>query len=205
MKPITLYGAGGHCYAVVELIRSLGEFDPVLIIDDHPNVSSILDVPVQANQSDQDNEYLCVAIGNNAIRKNIVERHKSSYPHFIHNSVVSYPSVTIGEGSVILPNVVLDAGVEINKHCIVNLNATVSHNTIVNDYCHIAIQAAVAGGVHLGEGVLVGAGSVILPEISVGKWATIGAGAVVTKDVPDYAVVVGNPATIIRYNPITNE
>ncbi|NNM09747.1 MAG: acetyltransferase [Flavobacteriaceae bacterium] len=205
MKPITLYGAGGHCYAVVELIRSLGEFDPVLIIDDNPNVGSIFDIPVQPNQPEQINEYLCVTIGNNVIRKRIVERQKSIYPNFVHDSVVSYPSVTIGEGSVILPNAVLDAGVEINKHCIVNLNATVSHNTIVNDFCHIAIQAAVAGGVQLGEGVLVGAGSVILPEISIGKWATIGAGAVVTKDVPDYAVVVGNPATIIRYNPITNE
>ena len=62
---------------------------------------------------------------------------------------------------------------------------------------HIAIQASVAGGVHIGDGALIGAGSVILPNIKIGKWATIGAGSVVTKDVPDNALVYGNPAKII--------
>ena len=71
---------------------------------------------------------------------------------------------------------------------------------IIHDFCHIAINAALAGGVVVGEGSLIGAGSIILPEVSIGKWAIIGAGAVVTKDVPDYAVVYGNPAKIIRYN-----
>ena len=45
----------------------------------------------------------------------------------------------------------------------------------------------------------IGANATILPGITVGEKAMVGAGAVVTKDVPDYAVVVGNPAKIIRY------
>lgn len=45
----------------------------------------------------------------------------------------------------------------------------------------------------------IGANATILPGITIGKYAMVGAGAVVTKDVPDYAVVVGNPAKIIRY------
>lgn len=39
----------------------------------------------------------------------------------------------------------------------------------------------------------------ILPGVSVGQHAVIGAASVVTKDVPDYAVAVGNPAKGIRY------
>lgn len=42
-------------------------------------------------------------------------------------------------------------------------------------------------------------GALILPGITIGTGAVVGAGAVVTKDVPDYAVVVGNPARIIKY------
>ena len=38
-------------------------------------------------------------------------------------------------------------------------------------------------------------------EFKIGKFATIGAGAVVIQDVPDYAVVVGNPARIVKENP----
>ena len=45
----------------------------------------------------------------------------------------------------------------------------------------------------------IGANATLLPGITIGKYAMVGAGAVVTKDVPDYAVVVGNPAKIIRY------
>lgn len=45
----------------------------------------------------------------------------------------------------------------------------------------------------------IGANATLLPGITIGKHVMVGAGAVVTKDVPDYAVVVGNPAKIIHY------
>jgi acetyltransferase-like isoleucine patch superfamily enzyme len=46
----------------------------------------------------------------------------------------------------------------------------------------------------LKQGCTLGAGSTTLPGITVGRWAMVGAGAIVTHDVPDYALVVGNPA-----------
>lgn len=46
-------------------------------------------------------------------------------------------------------------------------------------------------------GAAVGSRSVILPGITIGRWALVAAGSVVTKDVPDYALVAGNPARII--------
>ena len=46
---------------------------------------------------------------------------------------------------------------------------------------------------HLRTGCSLGTGSVIMPVV-VGQWAMVGAGSVVTRDVPDYALVVGNPA-----------
>ena len=52
----------------------------------------------------------------------------------------------------------------------------------------------------VGEGAHVGIGACVIQDIKIGKWATIGAGAVIIDDVPDYAVVVGNPGKIIKYN-----
>ena len=49
------------------------------------------------------------------------------------------------------------------------------------------------------EGAWIGAGASIMPGICIGKRAIVGAASVVTHDVPDYAVVVGNPARVIRY------
>jgi acetyltransferase-like isoleucine patch superfamily enzyme len=44
----------------------------------------------------------------------------------------------------------------------------------------------------------IGTGAIILPGVTVGTGAVVGAGAVVTKDVPDFAVVAGSPARILR-------
>jgi len=51
----------------------------------------------------------------------------------------------------------------------------------------------------IGNDVWIGSNSVIMGGVNVGNGAVIGAGAVVTKDVPDYAIVVGVPAKIIKY------
>ena len=48
------------------------------------------------------------------------------------------------------------------------------------------------------KGAWIGANVVVLRGISIGKHAIVGAGSVVTKDVPDYAVVAGNPAKVIK-------
>lgn len=48
------------------------------------------------------------------------------------------------------------------------------------------------------KGAWIGANVVVLRGISIGKHAIVGAGSVVTKDVPDYAVVVGNPAKVVK-------
>ena len=46
----------------------------------------------------------------------------------------------------------------------------------------------------LKQGCSLGAGSITLPNVTIGRWAMVGAGAVVTHSVPDFALVVGNPA-----------
>ena len=51
------------------------------------------------------------------------------------------------------------------------------------------------------SGAALGANSVIVPGVTIGKEALVGAGSVVTKDVPDGAIVRGNPAIIRSYRP----
>lgn len=56
------------------------------------------------------------------------------------------------------------------------------------------------GKLDIGNDVWIGQYAIILPSVrKIGDGAVIGAGAVVTKDVPDYSIVAGNPATIIKY------
>jgi len=48
-------------------------------------------------------------------------------------------------------------------------------------------------------GASIGAGAIILPGLVIGRFALVGAGAVLTKDVPDYGLVVGNPAALVGF------
>lgn len=54
----------------------------------------------------------------------------------------------------------------------------------------------------IGDNCYFGAGAIVLGPIKIGNNVTIGAGSVVTKDIPDNAVVAGNPAKIISQRPI---
>ena len=53
--------------------------------------------------------------------------------------------------------------------------------------------------VTIGDDVWIGTRAIILPGVTIGNGVIIGAGAVVTKDVPDYAIVGGVPARVIRF------
>lgn len=54
------------------------------------------------------------------------------------------------------------------------------------------------GPLVIGEGTWIGASAMVFDGVTIGKGCVVGAGAVVTKDIPDYSIVVGNPAKVIR-------
>lgn len=54
----------------------------------------------------------------------------------------------------------------------------------------------------IGDNVYIGAGALIMNPVTIGNNVIIGAGSVVTKDIPDNAIVAGNPAKIIRYRDV---
>ena len=63
---------------------------------------------------------------------------------------------------------------------------------------HIEGHPRIRGDVQIGNDVWLGSGAMIMSGVTIGDGAVVGAGAVVTKDVPAYAVVVGNPAIVAR-------
>lgn len=196
-----LYGASGHCKVIIDILKSNNEtLDAVL--DDYPKIEKILDIPVkpafQEVLSLSDN--IIISIGDNSIRKKIVSNIKASFFTAIHTNTILSESSKINIGTVVMAGVVINSSVEIGKHCIVNTGAIVEHDCKIEDYCHISPNVSLAGSVSVGEGTHLGIGSCVIQGIKIGKWVKIGAGAVIINDVPDYAVVVGNPGKIIKYN-----
>lgn len=85
----------------------------------------------------------------------------------------------------------------INKHTIIGDYCRLRHSVTIG--CNVNADGTQGPSPRLGDRVEVGAGAIIIGGITIGNDVVIGAGAVVTKDVPDCAVVVGNPAQIVKY------
>ena len=113
---------------------------------------------------------------------------------------INLDMVKIGVGLYLQEAVILQAEVEVGDNTSIHMGSLIGHETKIGSSVFIAHAVSVAGCCEIGEGVFIGTNASILPRVKIGQWATIGSGAVVTKNVPDYAVVVGNPGRVIKYN-----
>ena len=201
MSKICLIGAGGHGKVVRDIAEN-SNISVEVFIDDNPKSKFIGDVPVVVSNelSKYESNKFIISIGNNHIRKIISKKLEVSFISLIDDSASISSEVIIEEGSIVMPKVVVNSGTKIGKHCIINSAAVVEHDYVIDDFVHVSPNATLTGGVEVGEGTHIGAAVVVIPNITIGKWVTIGAGAVIINDVPDYAVVVGNPGKIINYN-----
>jgi len=102
-------------------------------------------------------------------------------------------SVTIGNRCKIQNSVSVYKGVSIADDVFVGPNACFTNDLVPRAFNHDwEITQTIVN-----EGASIGANATIICGVNIGKFSMIGAGAVVTKDVPDFALVVGNPAKVI--------
>lgn len=119
------------------------------------------------------------------------------FPAIIHPTAFVSKSASVGEGSQLLVNSVVNTEATIGSVSIINTGAKIDHECRIGSGVHIAPGATLCGCITVKDNAMIGAGAVVLPRLTIGYGAIVGAGAVVTKDVPDGAVVVGNPARIM--------
>ena len=111
-------------------------------------------------------------------------------------NVVVSPGVIVGNGCKVQNNVSIYTGVICEDN--VFLGPSMVFTNVINPRAHI-IRRDEYKTTRVGEGASIGANATIVCGISIGAYSLIGAGAVVIKDVPDYALVVGNPSRQIGW------
>lgn len=145
----------------------------------------------------------------------LITRHQPSSPFFFEEPVNLGEAIVEGGVRICAHSYIgsgrINSGTYIGRYCSigVNVNIATKHHDIsilstspfffnkkppsvkyVNN--DKTIRVRIKNDVWIGDNVI------ILSGVTIGDGAVIGAGAVVTKDVPDYAIVAGNPASIIR-------
>lgn len=198
-KKVVVIGASGHGKVVADIIKEAGD-EVAGFLDDNPEVFPMFsDYPVLGTTAQPlenvEAEYI-VAIGNAKIREMIVKRFKGVkwYTAVHPTAVLSKSDTAIGEGTVIMPNAVINAGAKIGKHCIINTSAVVEHDNKLEDYVHVSVGAKLAGTVCVGKSTWIGIGACISNNLTICGGCMIGAGAVVVKDIKEAGTYIGVPA-----------
>jgi len=129
------------------------------------------------------------------------------FSHIMANCKIG-ENCNIGQNVVISPNVILGNGVKVQNNVSVYtgviceddvfLGPSCVFTNVINPRSFISRKDEYRKTV-IGKGASIGANATIVCGHNIGKYAFIAAGAVVTKDIPDYALVMGNPARVKKY------
>lgn len=103
--------------------------------------------------------------------------------------------VVVGDRVTVKSGVQLWEGARIEDDVFIGPNATFTNDTYPRSKQHNVEFS----GITVKRGASIGANATLLPGVTIGEGAMVGAGSVVTRNVPANAVVVGNPAEVIRY------
>lgn len=159
--------------------------------------------------------------GANAVRSSLGEYVILGQDSFVRDSVLGchvqinrrniIEEATIGAYSYTGANTTIKAA-DIGKFCCLSWNTSITGNE--HDYSHLSSHPftrlssfGFVGSnepldkkhIQIGNDVWIGANTCILSGVKIGDGAIVGGGGVVTKDVPPYAIAVGNPTKIIKY------
>lgn len=183
-----IYGAGGHAKVLIEIAIAC-HLTVEGIFDDHAT-GDCMGFPVLGKYQVKEfsDSPVVVGIGDNHIRQKISHLITHPFGTLIHPLAYCSPSSSIGEGSVVMVNSVVNTNSIVGKHCIINTSAVVDHDCIIGNFVHIAPNATLCGHVKVGQNTLIGAGVQVTPNVTIGANCKIQAGAIVHQDVPDNTV-----------------
>jgi UDP-N-acetylbacillosamine N-acetyltransferase len=193
MKSIYIYGASGHGLVVEDIARACGYQEILFIDDNHVKYPKFSDFDVK-------NEIpIVIGIGDNKIRADIfdkIEKFGMKIITLIHPSAVISKSAIIDKGTVIMPNVIVNAYTKIGMGCIINSGAVIEHENNIHNFVHVSPNASLAGNVSILDSAHIGIAAVVRQEIKIGEHTLIGAGSVVVQNIPSFSVAYGNPCKV---------
>ena len=209
-KNIILIGGGGHCKSCIDVIETGKQY----------NIRGVLDIPQRVGDkvlsyniigSDENlerykeltnNFFITIGqIKSSSVRQKLYEKLKE-LNYTIPSIISSFSRVSdyaaIGEGTILLHNVKVNACAQVGVNCIINTGANIEHDVLIGNHCHISTSSVVNGGCSIGNNVFIGSNATISSQVKITDNVIVGAGSVVIKDIQQPGVYVGNPAILVK-------
>lgn len=209
MGRAVIVGAGTYGQVYSEYLRDSGIEIAGFLDDDNEKIGMrILGIEVLGPLSmigdliRRDITDLYAPLGDNRVRQRVLEQALSNgleTPCFIHPEARIHHTVVNGKAFYVLPNTNIMPHTQFHDFVMISMGVNIAHHVICENACFFSQGANIGASIHIGESAFVGIGATVMTGVKrVGRNTTIGAGSVVIRDVPDDAVVVGNPARRIQ-------
>ncbi len=201
MDKILLIGAGGHARSCIDVLEEENQFEIAGLIEKGESISNeSLGYPVIGTDDDlkvlwQQYKNALITVGqikSPKIRIKLYQLLKEldfTLPIIISPKAYVSKHARIGEGSIIMHGVIINANAKVGNNCIINNSALIEHDAVIGDHCHIATGAIINGEVSVGDETFIGSGALTRQTISIGKNCVIGAGEILKNDIKSNKVV----------------
>lgn len=172
MEDLILFGGGGHCRSCIDVIEAGKEYHIAGIIDVAEKVNqSVLGYTIIGTDDDlgrlvKKYRHFLITIGQIGSADLRIEKFEhlkelgASFPVIVSPRAHVSRHGVIGEGTIIMHNVVVNAGAKIGRNCIINTGAIIEHDAVIGDHCHISTGAIVNGGTLIRTGTFLGSNAV---------------------------------------------
>jgi sugar O-acyltransferase (sialic acid O-acetyltransferase NeuD family) len=201
MDKILLIGAGGHARSCIDVLEEENQFEIAGLIEKGESISNeSLGYPVIGTDDDlkvlrQQYKNALITVGQIKSPKiriklfQLLKKLDFTLPAILSPKSYVSKHAQIGEGSIIMHGVIINANAKIGNNCIINNKSLIEHDAVIGDHCHIATGAIINGEVSIGNGTFFGSGAVTKQCISIGEKCTIGAGAIIKNDINTNQVI----------------
>jgi sugar O-acyltransferase (sialic acid O-acetyltransferase NeuD family) len=202
MDKILLIGAGGHARSCIDVLEEENQFEIAGLIEKGESISNeSLGYPVIGTDDDlkvlrQQYKNALITVGQIKIPKiriklyQLLKELDFTLPVIVSSQAYVSKHAQIGEGSIIMHGVIINANAKIGNNCIINNRALIEHDAIIGNHSHIATGAIVNGGVSVGSESFIGSGVVTKQYISIGNNCSVGAGVTLKSDVKSGQVII---------------
>lgn len=206
-NPLILVGGGGHCKSVIDVAESAG-YTILGILDKPDEVGKMVlgyevigvddDIPLYVDKA----EFIITVgfIKDPTIRiklYNKVLNAGGKFATLIASTAHVSKYATIGTGTVIMHQAVVNACAVVGDNVIVNTFANIGHDVSVGNYCHISTGAMICGNAVIADETFVGSQSVINQGVHFAG-GIIASLSVLTKSTTERGIYAGSPAKLIN-------